>query len=82
MLYMDEGVPTVMRRLGVWGLLLQLGWAMVVPLAGGFIVGWAVDGALGTAPWATLGFALLGIAAGTYSVYRLIASVLDEQRNR
>lgn len=82
MLYMHEGVPTVLRRFGALGLLLQLGWTMVGALVVGLAVGLWLDSALGTRPWATLAFTLLGIAAGTYGVYRLIASVLDEQQQR
>lgn len=82
MLYIVEGLPTVKRGLGALGLLFQLGWTMAGALVVSLAIGLWVDSALGTQPWATLGFTLLGIAAGTYGVYRLVASVLDEQQNR
>lgn len=82
MLYMDEGAPAVMRRLGALGLLLQLGWTIAATLVVSLVIGVWIDRAFGTAPWATLGCALVGIAAGTYGVYRLIASVLEEQQRR
>jgi F0F1-type ATP synthase assembly protein I len=78
---MDEGVPAVLRRLGALGLLLQLGWTMAAALVVSLLIGLWIDDALGTRPWATLVFTLLGIGAGTLGVYRIIARVLDEQRH-
>lgn len=80
MLYMDEGVPAVMRRLGALGLVLQLGWTMAASLIVSLLVGLWLDSTLGTRPWATLVGALVGIAAGTVGVYRIVARVLDEER--
>jgi len=53
---------------------LGLAWRMVVELFVAFgvcgLIGWALDGWLGTRPWFFIGFLVLGAGAGVMNVYR------------
>lgn len=55
---------------------LALAWSFGWPTAAGVLVGYWLDGWLGTAPWLTL---LLAISAMVLAVVRIIAS-LDRER--
>ena len=72
-----------------WNLLslvTQLGITMVVCILLGTGVGLWIDGHFGTRPWGLLIFSLIGTAAGTIAVYRLVSATFDEairrQRNK
>ncbi len=64
----------------------QLGFVIALPLVGGLLLGLWADQALGTRPLLTLLGSLLGIAAGSIAMYRVIAGAivraaeLDQQR--
>ena len=57
------------------GLGFRIGLELVVAVVFGLGVGWAVDRALGTKPWAMVVFLLLGIAAGMLNVYRAMTGM-------
>ncbi len=59
--------PSLWRSLGQ---LSTLGITMVVSLAIGLGIGYWLDRWLGTGPWLTMIFALLGIAAGFVNLVR------------
>lgn len=50
--------------------------SFVVALGLGYWFGRKVDGWLGTSPWATVIFLLLGLAAGVLNVYRTLRRAL------
>ena len=51
---------------------------MVVCILGGLGAGIWLDSVLNTKPLATLVFILLGVAAGTYSVYRIVMQMIGD----
>ncbi len=59
-------------------LVTQLGLTVVVSLVLSLLLGLWLDGLLGTKPILTLVFSLIGIAAGTVGVYRLITQAIGE----
>ncbi len=59
-------------------LITQLGLTMVGSILLGLVLGLWIDAHFGTKPWATLILSLLGIAAGSYGVYRLISASIKE----
>lgn len=64
-----------------WGpvaLITQLGVTMVGSILLGLVLGLWIDAHFGTGPWATLILSLIGIAAGSIAVYRLIAASIEE----
>lgn len=62
--------------------LIQLGLIMVSSLLLSLLLGLWIDSRLNTQPWATLFFTLVGVAAGSVGVYRLITSVLEDLGRR
>ena len=50
--------------------LSTLGIALVAATAIGLLIGYGLDRLLGTEPWLTMVFALLGIAAGFLNLFR------------
>jgi ATP synthase protein I len=56
----------------------QVGVSMVVCILGGLALGLWLDSALNTKPLFTLVFILIGVAAGTYSVYRIVMQILGD----
>lgn len=62
--------------------LIQLGLIMVSSLLLSLLLGLWIDSRLNTQPWATLFFMLVGVAAGSVGVYRLITSVLEDLGRR
>jgi ATP synthase protein I len=52
------------------GLAFRLATELVAGVAVGFLIGWLLDRWLGTAPWLTLAFFALGVAAGFTNVVR------------
>ncbi len=64
-----------------WGpiaLISQLGLTMVGSILLGLVLGLWIDAHFGTRPWATLILSLLGVAAGTIGVYRLVTTSIQE----
>jgi ATP synthase protein I len=54
------------------GLGLRIGVELVVAVAVGGFVGWALDRWLGTRPWGMIVLLFLGIGAGMVNVYRAV----------
>lgn len=54
------------------GLGFRIGIEMVVALGVGLGIGWVIDRALGTRPWLTIIFLVLGLAAGVFNVFRAV----------
>jgi len=59
-------------------LVTQLGLTVVVSLVLSLLLGLWLDNLLGTKPILTLLFSLIGVAAGTVGVYRLVAQAIAE----
>jgi ATP synthase protein I len=57
---------------GALGLGLRIGLELVVAVAVGGFVGWAIDRGLGTRPWGMIVLLLLGIGVGMLNVYRAV----------
>ncbi|MCS7267787.1 MAG: AtpZ/AtpI family protein [Geminicoccaceae bacterium] len=53
-----------------WGSGIQVGIELVAGLAGGLLLGWALDSWLGTAPWLLVAGFVLGAAAGVRNAWR------------
>lgn len=54
------------------GLLSSLGITLVVSTLVGFVIGYYLDRWLGSSPWLTLVFLLLGIVSGFVQVFRAL----------
>lgn len=65
-----------------WALVTQLGVSMSLSIVSGLVAGIWIDNKLGTAPLATLICSLIGIAVGTFSVYRLVVSSIYSAEER
>jgi ATP synthase protein I len=63
---------------GPLALITQLGLTIVVAIVLGLVLGLWVDSHFGTKPWGTLILSLLGILAGSFGVYRLVATSIDQ----
>ncbi|HLG50026.1 MAG: AtpZ/AtpI family protein [Chloroflexi bacterium] len=64
-----------------WGpvaLISQLGFTLVASILLGLVLGLWIDAQLGTRPWATLILSLLGILAGSFAAYRLVARSIEQ----
>ncbi len=59
------------------GLGFRIATELVAGIAVGTLIGYALDGWLGTRPWLMVIFLFLGAAAGTMNVYR-VAKGLDD----
>ncbi|MCL5958078.1 MAG: AtpZ/AtpI family protein [Chloroflexi bacterium] len=74
------------RDMRPYALLLELGWTLAVSIVGSLVIGVLFDRFMGTSPVGLLVFSLLGILAGSVSVYRqvtaAIAAVEEEERQR
>jgi ATP synthase protein I len=57
---------------GALGLGLRIGVELVVAVAVGGFVGWALDRWLGTRPWGMIVLLFLGIGVGMLNVYRAV----------
>jgi ATP synthase protein I len=63
---------------GPLALISQLGVTVVGSILLGLVLGLWVDAHFGTRPWGTLTLSLLGILAGSYGVYRLITTSIEQ----
>ena len=59
---------------------MSLGWELAIPIFLGVLLGYHGDQWLGTKPFLTLGFLLLGAATGIYNVIRF--ALRSEARER
>ena len=57
---------------GALGLGLRIGVELVVAVAVGGFVGWALDRGLGTRPWGMIVLLFVGIGVGMLNVYRAV----------
>jgi len=57
------------------GLAWRIGLELVVAVAVGTAIGWALDRWLGTRPWGMILFLFLGFGAGIWNVYRAISGM-------
>ncbi len=74
------GTPPTLAA-ALWQL-LEMGFLIAIPTVLGLLGGLYLDGRLGTAPWLSLGGLLLGLGAGVYGVYRLVATVTRAVEHR
>lgn len=70
------------RNAGPIALVTQVGLTMVVCILIGLAIGLWADNNFGTKPCITLVLTLVGVAAGTYSVYRLVSEAIEEAAGR
>lgn len=70
--------PSPWRALGV---LATAGITFVVATAGGALLGWFLDGRLGSSPLLTLLGLGLGIAVGFRELYRMIKAAERQERD-
>lgn len=66
------------RDLRPLALVTQVGLTMMVCILSGLAIGLWVDNTFGTKPWVTLLLTVVGVTAGTYSIYRVVSEVIDE----
>jgi ATP synthase protein I len=67
--------------LGSLGALSAVGFAFVLAVGIGFLIGYWLDRWLGTSPWFMLAFFFIGLAAGIVNVVRTVNAVSrDEKR--
>jgi ATP synthase protein I len=74
----DRGEPAAQPQAGAadtrgaLGLGLRIGVELVVAVAVGGLVGWALDRWLGTRPWGMIVLLFVGIGVGMLNVYRAV----------
>ena len=75
-----RGLPRIGRPLGdvmrTVGPVMSVGFAFVFSLAIGYMVGLTLDGWFDSSPWFTVIFALIGLAAGILTVYRVVRDAM------
>lgn len=69
------------RDLAPLALITQLGITMVGSILLGLVIGLWIDAHFGTRPWATLILSLVGVLAGSISVYRLVVTSIEQAAN-
>ncbi|OGB91917.1 MAG: hypothetical protein A2Z31_02280 [candidate division NC10 bacterium RBG_16_65_8] len=69
--------PSVLRQLAR---LSTIGIALVAATAIGLLIVYGLDRLLGTTPWLTMVFALLGIAAGFLNLFRDVGLIGKTRR--
>ncbi|TFH24663.1 MAG: AtpZ/AtpI family protein [Myxococcales bacterium] len=52
--------------------LMGLAWSLGWRIAAGLLIGYWLDGRLGTAPWLTLGLTLAAFVAGVMQILRVV----------
>lgn len=65
-----------------WGRGLQAGIEIIAGVAGGSLLGWALDRWLGTGPFLMIGGFMLGAAAGMLNAFRTMRRYLGEGGDR
>ena len=65
-----------------WGRGLQAGIEIIAGIAGGSLLGWALDHWLGTGPFLLIGGFMLGAAAGMLNAFRAMRRYLGESGDR
>lgn len=69
-------VPDPERPGSNMGLALRVAVEMVAALGVGGVLGWLLDGWLGTRPWLMVVFLFLGVAAGILNAYRTASRLM------
>jgi ATP synthase protein I len=67
----DEGLSSSAALVMGW----RVGIELILAVAAGAFLGWAVDKGLGTRPWGVIIGFFVGIIAGMWEVYRAMMSV-------
>ncbi len=62
-----------------FALLIGLSWTLALTIVGGVVGGVMFDRFMGTSPIGLLVFSLLGILAGSWSVYRQVSAAIDAE---
>ncbi len=71
---------TIRREMLVWfSLVAQLGIIMSVSIYIGYRAGFWLDQVTGTRMWFPIGGTLVGVVSGFYSLYRLMAKVMERE---
>jgi ATP synthase protein I len=65
-----------------WGRGLQAGIEIIAGVAGGSLIGWALDWWLGTGPFLLIGGFMLGAAAGMLNAIRGMKRLMNEGADR
>jgi len=73
---MPDEEPSVLKQLAR---LSTIGVTLVAATAIGLAIGYGLDRWLGTSPWLTLTFTLLGIVAGFINLFRDVGLMRREQ---
>jgi ATP synthase protein I len=74
---MSDDEPSVLRQLAR---LSTIGISLVAATAIGLLIGYGLDRLLGTKPWLTMLFTLLGIAAGFLNLFRDVGLIGQPRR--
>jgi ATP synthase protein I len=74
---MPDDEPSVLRQLAR---LSTIGISLVAAIAIGLLIGYWLDRLLGTTPWLTMLFTLLGIAAGFLNLFRDVGLIGQPRR--
>jgi ATP synthase protein I len=74
---MPDDEPSVLRQLAR---LSTIGISLVAAIAIGLLIGYWLDRLLGTTPWLTMLFTLLGIAAGFLNLFRDVGLIGHPRR--
>ena len=61
-----------------WMRLAGLGRELTASIAGGALLGWGIERRLGTAPWALVALAAVGIVGGMYNLIRTALAAARE----
>ncbi len=76
----ESGLMIIRREILIWfALVAQLGIIMSVSIYIGYRAGFWLDQVFGTRMWFTIGGTLLGVASGFYSLYRLVARMMERE---
>ena len=59
---------------------LNLGWQLVASICLMALLGWWLDGKLGTTPWLTIVGSLLGVAIGMFTFIKTVRKLTEKQR--
>jgi len=74
---MPDDEPSMLRQLAR---LSTIGISLVAATAIGLLIGYGLDRLLGTKPWLTMLFTLLGIAAGFLNLFRDVGLIGQPRR--
>lgn len=64
----------------ILGMASELGFSIALPIAGGGLIGYFFDQALGTSPFLTLILLFAGVLMGLFNLYSLVAKTKEKSR--